>query len=82
MFTRLFIKDMAERAISTFAQAVLAVITVLAPASGMDLLTINYGPILMIGGIAAVLSVLKAIVAAAKAGTDTASLVVDTKELK
>lgn len=82
MFTKLFLKDMAERAISTFAQAVVAVITVLAPTSGMDLLSINYGPIIMVGIVAALLSILKAIIAASKAGTDTASLTVDNKELK
>lgn len=81
MFTKLFWKDAAERAISTFAQTVLAVVGVLAPMSDMALLDVNYYPVVLVGLVAAALSVLKSIVAARKAGTDTASLVVDTKPL-
>lgn len=82
MFTKLFWKDAAERVLSTFAQVVVALVTFLAPANDMNLLAIDYMPIIAVGIIAAVLSLLKAIGAAYKAGTDTASLVVDTKELK
>lgn len=81
MFTKLFWMDAAERAIATFAQTLLALVAVLAPMSGMDLLDINYGPLLLVSLIAAGLSVVKSIAAAAKANTDTASLVVDTKPL-
>lgn len=81
MFTKLFWRDAAERAISTFAQTVLATVGVLAPLSGTDLLSVNYVPVLLVGVVASALSVLKSIIAATKAGTDTASLVVDNKPL-
>jgi len=81
MFTKLFWKDAAERAIATFAQTIIAIIAVLAPTSDLTLMQINYLPVLAVGGVAAALSVLKSLAAARKAGTDTASLVVDSKEL-
>ena len=79
--TKLFWKDAAERAVATFAQTVIAMVGVLAPAVNENLLDINYAPIVLISFVAALLSVLKSIVAAYKAGTDTASLVVDSREL-
>lgn len=64
MFTREFWIDAAERSISTFAQTVIAVVGVLAPLSDMSLLEINYIPVLMVGLLAAALSVLKALAVA------------------
>jgi hypothetical protein len=91
MFTKLFWQDASERAISTFAQAIIAVVGVLVPAAasntGADLVS-SFGQVMsilpLIIGIAllaAFLSLLKAITAAYKANTDTASFTVDTKPL-
>ena len=82
MFTKLFIKDMAERSIATFAQTFIATVAVLAPTGGLSLLEVNYMPVLLVSLVAAALSVLKAVAASYKSGTDTASLVVDNKPLK
>lgn len=75
MFNKTFLKDAGERAASTFAQTILAMVSVLAPLSGIDLLQINYVPVLLVALIAAALSALKSMVAAKTSGTDSASLV-------
>lgn len=75
MFTKLFLKDTAERAIATFAQTVVAMVGVLAPMSDMSLLDINYAPVLLVGLVAAGLSVLKALAARKVGDEDSASLV-------
>ena len=82
MFTKLFWKDAVERAVKTFAQTFLAVVGVAAPASGTDLLNVNYLPVILTSLLAAGISIVTSVASAAAAGTDTASLVVDTKELK
>lgn len=86
MFTKLFWKDAAERALATFAQVFLSVFAVIAPAfassQGVDLIdgfqaVINsLGLVLAISLFAAFLSVLKAIYAASKNKTESASLVI------
>lgn len=75
MYTKLFWRDAAERSISTFAQTFIAIVGVLAPMSDMSLLDINYLPVLLVSAIAAVLSVLKALAAAYKSDSESASLV-------
>lgn len=82
IFTKLFWKDALERAVKTLAQTFIAVVGVAAPASGTDLMNVNYIPILLTSLLAAGISIVTSVASAAKAGTDTASLVVDTKELK
>ena len=82
MFTKLFWKDAAERAVKTAAQTFIGVVGYTGVSTGLQLLDINYIPVLMVSLITAGLSVLMSIASAAKAGTDTASLVVDTKELR
>lgn len=81
MFTKLFWKDAAERSLSTVAQTFLAMVGVLAPMNDFTLLEINYMPVILVSLVAGGLSLLKAVAASYKAGTDTASLTVDNKEL-
>lgn len=78
MFTKLFWKDAIERAISTTAQVFLAVGGV----DAMGYLNINLRVLLLTSVIGGGLSIVKAIAAAYKSNTDTASFTVDTKELK
>lgn len=76
MFTSTFLKDMSERALATFAQALVAVVG----ADAVSWVDIGIGGALKAALIAGVLSALKSI-AAAKApfGDDSASLVDLTK---
>ncbi len=60
MFSATFAKASFERAVKTFAQATLALLT----GDGLDLLDINWGDILGVGALAAIASVLTSIVSA------------------
>lgn len=80
LYTKLFWKDAAERSLKTAAQTLVTLW--LAGEVAFDILTVNWEQALGVAGGAALLSLLMSIGSAAKAGTDTASLVVDTKELK
>jgi len=82
LFTKLFWVDAGERAIATFAQTLIALVVAIAPTMSLDLLKIDYIPLTTVALIASLLSIVKSVGAAVKAGTDTASLVVDNKELK
>lgn len=68
------LKDIAERAIKTFAQSLVAV----GLAGATDLLSVDWVNALSIAGLATLVSVLTSI-ASSKIGDDTAS-VVNTKE--
>lgn len=72
--TKLFWKDAAERAIKTFAQALVALLG----AGAVDVLQVNWGDRLSVSVGAALISVLTSI-ASAGAGSNSASLVVDYK---
>jgi hypothetical protein len=58
MFTANFWKQAAERAVKTFAQASLALLT----GNGLGLLDVNWGVVASVGGLAAVASLLTSIV--------------------
>lgn len=72
MFTKLFIVDLAERALSTFAQALIAVDITLTDLGGA------FKPALL----AALFSVLKGIAASYKGTSGSASLTVENVEEK
>lgn len=70
MFTKLFWKDTLERAIKTFAQAFVAVLT----ASGTGLIDVNWYNALSVAGLATVISVFTSI-GSAGVGDEGASAV-------
>ncbi len=76
LFTKLFWMDATERVIVTFGEVLLGFLTVGVPAGGVD-----WGLAFSVASVASAASLVKSVVAAAKADTDTASLVVDTKPL-
>jgi hypothetical protein len=78
LFTKLFWTDAIERAIKTFAQTLASLLV----GDGVGLLSVDWVGCISVSGLAALVSLLTSVGSAAKAGTDTASLVVDTKELK
>lgn len=78
MFTKLFWRDAIERALKTIAQTMVAMLT----AGATGLLGVDYINLLSVAGLAGLVSILTSIGSAARAGTDTASLTVDTKPLK
>lgn len=83
LFTSLFWLDAGERAIVTFGEVILAFIVVPAvPMPGVDIAPIAGVIAFKVACVATLASLIKSIVAAAKADTDTASLTVDTKELR
>lgn len=71
MFTKTFWKQAAERAVKTFAQAALALLTV----DGLDLLTVHWGTLAATAGLAAVVSVLTSVVSAGIGAPSSPSLV-------
>jgi hypothetical protein len=71
VFTRLFWRDAAERAVKTFAQAVLATFG----AGALDVLHADWGNALALGGGAAALSVLTSLVSSQVHDPESASLV-------
>lgn len=72
MFSMMWLKDTAERAVSSFAGAILTLLTV-GPA--VDVRGLDFAQLAAIGGGAALVTVLKAIVASRVGDPDSASLV-------
>ena len=79
LYTMLFWKDASERAIKTIAQTLVTLW--LTSDAVFNILTVDWQQALGVAVGAGVLSVLTSVGSAARSGTDTASLVVDTKEL-
>jgi hypothetical protein len=65
LFTVAWVKDAAERAIKTFAQAVLGALTL----GGVDVLHLDWGDTLSLAGTATAISVLTSIVSVARGDT-------------
>lgn len=78
LFTTLFWKDAVERIVATIAQFLI----ILGGADGANFLNMKGGQIITLSLLGGLVALLKAIVAAVKANTDTASLTVDTKPLQ
>jgi hypothetical protein len=78
LFTRLFWLDAIERVVATVGEFLL----VLGGSDGAGWINISVTQLLTLSVLGGAASLLKAVVAAAKADTDTASLTVDTKELQ
>lgn len=70
MFTVSFLKDAAERAIKTFAQALLSLLTV-----GNVVSTVDWGTASVISGTAAVISILTSIASSGVPPKGSASLI-------
>ncbi len=75
MWTASFWRNAGERAVKTFAQATLALLT----GDGLDLLDINWGDVLGVGALAAIASVLTSIVSAPFGAVGSPSVVEDPK---
>lgn len=71
MITRVFLRDVAERAVKSFAGGLLSFLTV----AGVTVLDVDWEPALASGGTAALVSVLLSIVSLPIGGNGTASLV-------
>lgn len=75
MFTKAFFKDLAERAIKTLCQSLLAV----GLAGATDIMSVDWLNAFSVAGLATVISILTSIMSAIP-GDDTASLVNNKKE--
>ena len=73
MFTRVFWRDAAERAVKSFAGGLLSFLSV----AGVTILDVNWLPLLASGATASLVSVLMSIVSLPVSGNGTASLVSD-----
>ena len=74
MFTKKWLKDAAERAISTFAQTALALLVAVATTNG-GISSVPWLAVLNVSGLAALISVLKSVVASSLNDKTSASLV-------
>ena len=75
MRTSKFWKDAFERAVKTFAQSAIAILALSA-----GLFDASWGAIISTGGLAAVISLLTSITSSGVGSSESASLVVDTKD--
>lgn len=75
MRTSKFWKDAAERAIKTFAQAAVAILALSA-----GLIDVNWVDTVSVAGLAGVISLFTSIGSAGVGSSESASLVVDTKD--
>lgn len=75
MFTKSFLKDLAERAIKTLCQSLLAV----GLAGATDLMSVDWANAFSVAGLATIISILSSIVSAIP-GDNSASLVNNSKE--
>lgn len=77
--TKTFWADAVERSIKTIAQTMVALLT----ASGiLGLLNIEWVGLLSVSGLAGLISLLTSIASSGKGDSNSASLVVETKDLK
>jgi hypothetical protein len=70
MFTLTWLKDAAERALKTFAQSLLGVLTL----GGVDVVHLNWGDTFALAGTATAISILTSVVSASVGNSGTASL--------
>ena len=75
MFSKKFLKDAAERAISTVAQTALALIIAVAATPNNGLTDVPWVAVLNVSALAGLISVLKSIIASRVNPPDSASLV-------
>ena len=75
MFTKKFLKDAAERAISTVAQTTLALIIAVAATPNNGVTDVPWLAVVNISALAGLISVLKSIIASRVNPPDSASLV-------
>lgn len=78
MFTKLFWKDAVERAVKTFAQALLALFT----GGQTGVLDVDWGQSFSVAGLAAAVSVLTSIVSSQAGPDGGASLVVGATDVE
>lgn len=75
MFTKKFLKDAAERAVSTVAQTALALIIAVAATPNNGLTDVPWLAVVNVSALAGLISVLKSIIASRVNPPDSASLV-------
>lgn len=76
--SKTFWADTVERSVKTFAQAAVAILT----SGAIGLLNVDWVTLVSVSGLAALVSVLTSIASGSTGKTDSASLVVETKDLK
>jgi hypothetical protein len=75
MFTKKFALDALERAIKTFAQVILSIVSVGILTTPMDLLDVNWLPVIFAGGIGFLYSIVMSLGSSLKGNPESASLV-------